>query len=141
MKTIIAALFIYFVATTAVANVNDSLEQHPLYGKWEWTYTKNNCTEIYDFRADNTSLVTSGEEVGESQFTISEKSDLNGFYYLTDTVTKSNGLTGCDGEPGGTPVGDKVTNYIFFSPSKSEMVMCQEPSFNACMGPLRRISQ
>ncbi|MFC5300580.1 hypothetical protein [Azospira restricta] len=141
MKTTAAALFICFLATSAVANVGYSSAQHPLYGKWAWTYAKNNCSEVYDYRPDNTSVVTSGEEIGESRFTISDKPDLNGFYRMTDVVTKSNGRTGCDGKPGGTPVGNTVTIFIFFHPTMSEMVMCQEPSFYACMGPLRRLTQ
>ena len=141
MKTTAAALFICFMATSAIASIGEPSAHHPLYGKWAWTYAKNNCTEVYEYRPDNTSIVTSGEEIGESQFTISDKPDLNGFYRMTDVVTKSNGRTGCDGEPDGTPVGDTVTIYIFFHPTKGEMVMCQEPSFNACMGPLQRISQ
>lgn len=141
MKTTVVAFSACFMATSALAVSTPSLAQHPLYGKWEWTYAKNNCTEVYNYRQDNTSVVTSGEERGESRFTISDKPDLNGFYRMTDVVTKSNGRTGCDGEPGGTPVGDSATIYILFSPTKTELVICQEPSLNACMGPLRRISQ
>lgn len=138
MKTIATPIILCFMATSAIANVTDSSAPHPLYGKWEWTYAKNNCTEVYDYRSDNTSVITSGEEQAESRFTISEKHDLNGFCRMKDVTTKSNGRTGCDGEPGGTPVGDTATMYIFFHPKKKEMVICQEPSFNACMGPLRR---
>ncbi|GAB4510252.1 MAG: hypothetical protein Tsb0026_11800 [Sulfuricaulis sp.] len=138
MKKYVATLIICSIATTAVANVGNLSTQYPLYGKWTWTRTENNCTEVYDYRPDNTSMVTSGEEIAESRFTISDKPDLNGFYRMTDVVTKSNGRTGCDGSPGGTPVGDAVTIYIFFHPTKNEMIICQEPSFNACFGPLRR---
>jgi len=126
---------------SANANVTGSPPHHPLYGQWVWTYEKNNCQEVYQYRSDNTTIVTSGEEVGESRFTISDKPDLNGFYKMTDVVTKSNGLSGCDGTPGGTPVGDTVTLYILFHPIKSEMLICQQPSLKACMGPLRRISK
>lgn len=144
MKAILAILISCSTATTALANIGDvagSSSTHRLYGKWAWTYEKNNCTEVYEFRSDNTSLVTSGDEVSESRFTITDKPDLNGFYRMTDVVTKSNGRTGCDGEPGGTPVGDEATNYIIFHPSRDEMLMCQNPSLNTCFGPLRRVSQ
>lgn len=140
MKSTLATLILCSVATTAVASVGSSAT-HRLYGKWAWTYSKNNCTEVYDYRSDNTSVVTSGEEVAESRFTIAEKPDLNGFYRMTDMVTKSNGRTGCDGEPGGTPVDHEVTNYILFHPTRDEMLICQEPSLNSCFGPLRRVSQ
>lgn len=144
MKAIFTTLLFCFSATTALANVGDvvgSSSTHRLYGKWAWTYAKNNCTEVYEYRLDNTSVVTSGEEVGESRFTITDKPNMNGFYRMTDVVTKSNGRTGCDGEPGGTPVGDEATIYIIFHPTKEEMLICQEPSLNACFGPLRRVSQ
>jgi len=140
MKSIFAALVICSMATTSVASVGNA-STHRLYGKWTWTYSKNNCTEVYDYRPDNTSVVTSGEEMGESRFTISDKPDLNGFYRMTDEVTKSNGRTGCDGSPGGTPAGHTVTIYMLFHPTKEEMLICQEPSLNTCFGPLRRISQ
>ncbi len=140
MKKTATALTFFCIATTAIANVTDS-NTLPLYGKWSWIYQQNNCTEVYDYRSDNTTLITSGDEQAESSFTISEKPDQNGFYRMTDVTTKSNGLTGCDGQSGGTPVGDTATIYIIFSPTKDEMVICQEPSLNACMGPLRRISK
>lgn len=140
MKKTAAALTFFFLATVAIAKVSDSSEPLPLYGKWSWIYTKNNCTEVYDYRSDNTAVIISGEEQAESSFTISDKPDLNGFYLMTDVVTKSNGQTGCDGQLGGTPVGNTATIYITFSPTKDEMVICQEPSFNACVGPIRRIS-
>lgn len=140
MKAILAALIVFPMATIAVANASNS-STHRLYGKWTWTYSKNNCTEVYEYRPDNTSVVTSGEEVGESRFTITDKPDLNGFYRMVDVVTKSNGRTGCDGEPGGTPVGDTATIYVLFHPTKDEMLICQEPSLDACFGPLRRVPQ
>lgn len=140
MKAILATLIICFIATTAIASVGN-LSTHRLYGKWAWTYPKNNCTEVYDYRPDNSSVVTSHEEVGESRFTIASKPDLNGFYRMTDVVTTSNGRTGCDGSPGGAPVGNTITIHILFHPIKDEMLICQEPSLNACFGPLRRISQ
>lgn len=140
MKAIFVTLLICSAATVANANVGASLT-HRLYGKWSWTYSKNNCTEVYDYRSDNTAVVTSGEEEAESRFTIADKPDSIGFYRMTDVVTKSNGRTGCDGEPGGTPIGHEVTIYIFFHPKKDEMLICQQPSLDACFGPLRRVSQ
>lgn len=144
MKAILATLIFCFMATTTLTNTGDVVgnsSAHRLYGKWSWTYEKNNCTEVYEYRPDNTSLVTSGEEVGESSFTIADKPDENGFYRMTDKVTKSNGRTGCDAEPGGSPVGDEVTIYIIFHPKKDEMLICLEPSLKACFGPLRRVSE
>jgi hypothetical protein len=138
MKKIIAILFICTISTTAFA---ESTIAHPVFGKWTWTLEKSNCTEMYDYRPNFTSTVTSGDEIGESRFTISDEPDQHGFYRMIDVVTKSNGHAGCDGEPGGTPVGDEATTFIFISPIKDEMVICQEPNFTACFGPLRRITK
>lgn len=140
MKAILATLIICSTVTTAIANVGNS-PTHRLFGKWAWTYSKNSCTEVYDYRPDNTARVTSGEEVAESRFTISDMPDAKGFYRMTDVVTKSNGRTGCDGEAGGTPVGHEVTIYILFHSARDEMLVCQEPSLDSCFGPLRRVSQ
>ena len=141
MKTSTTALIFGVLVGASSGTIANPPATHPLYGKWTWTLSKTNCTETYEFRPDNTTLISSGDERAESRFSISEHPDANGFYRMTDTTTKSNGRTGCDGESGGTPVGDTATSYIFFHPTKSEMLMCEEPSFDSCMGPLRRISQ
>jgi hypothetical protein len=135
MNKTVATLFTFTITTTAVAG---SAIQHPLFGTWTWTRTENNCTEVYDYRPDHTSKVTSGEEIGESRFTISDEPDQHGFYRMTDVTTKDNGKMGCDGTPGGTPVGDEATMFVFIRSTSDEMVICQEPSFAACFGPLRR---
>ena len=136
MKKLVATLII--CATTATG-ATDSVRQHPLFGKWTWTLAENNCTEVYEYLPDHTSKVTSGEEIGESRFTVSDEPDQHGFYRMTDVTTKDNGRTGCDGAPGGTPVGDEATMFIFIRPTGDEMDVCQEPSLTACFGPLRRI--
>jgi hypothetical protein len=141
MKTSIAAIILISISSVASASLTASPPKHPLFGKWSWVVERNHCTEVYEFRPDNTARITSGEEEAESRITVSDTPDQNGFYRLTDEVMKSNGRTGCDGEFGGTPVGHSVTNYIFFHPVKKEMVMCFEPSFKACIGPMRRMSE
>jgi hypothetical protein len=136
MKKIVTTLVISAMAVTAVGGPTT---KHPLFGEWTWTRKENNCTEVYYYLPDYTSKVTSGEEIAESRFTISDEPDQKGFYRMTDEVTKDNGRPGCDGAPGGTPVGDKSTMFVFIRPSGDEMVICQEASFSACFGPLRRI--
>ncbi len=141
MKTVLFATLLSASALATATTNADKLPTHRLHGAWTWTYSKNNCKETYRYRSDNTSEVHSGEELAESRFTIADKPDANGFYRMTDVVTKSNGRTGCDGQPGGTPVGDEATMYVIFHPAREEMLICQEPSLSACMGPLRRVSQ
>ena len=101
---------------------------HPYLGRWTWDY--RGCTEVYTHRADGTSSAVSGEE---------DQTEDSGFYRVVDTVTSSNGKTGCDGQPGGTPVGDVATVFVFIRPSGDEMLECRTPSLDHCMGPLKRM--
>lgn len=110
---------------------------HPYLGRWTWDY--KGCTEIYTNRADGTTSSVSGEEHGQSRFTITDQTEDSGFYRVVDTVTTSNGKTGCDGNPGGTPVGDVATIFVFIRPSGDEMIECRTSSLDHCMGPLKRI--
>lgn len=112
---------------------------HPYLGKWVWNY--RGCDEFYEYRRDRTSRIKSGEEVGESTFTISDEPEKSGFYHMVDTVTRSNGNPGCDGSPGGTPVGEVSELYVFIRPSGEEMLICEDESVDACIGPLRRLHQ
>lgn len=110
---------------------------HPYLGRWTWVY--EGCTELYTNRADGTTSVVSGEEVGEGTFTITDETEDSGFYRVVDTVTTSNGKTGCDGQEGGTPVGSVATIFVFIRPSGDEMLECKTPSLDRCTGPLKRI--
>ena len=139
MNKIGVTVLMSMLAATAVAD--SAVKTHPVFGKWTWTRKENNCTEVYNFLSDSISNVVSGEEISESRFTISEDPDTNGFYQMTDEVTKDNGKTGCDGIPGGTPIGDKVTDFIFISQSGNEMLICEAGNFSACFGPLRRLTK
>lgn len=132
----VTALTMTFAATTRAA---DAPAPHPILGRWTWTLPGKPCEEVYHFRADHTSVVTSGEEVSESRFELADEPDAQGFYRVTDVITKTNGKTGCDGHPGGTPVGDTATGYLFLHPTRPEMVMCLHASFDSCIGPLRRL--
>jgi hypothetical protein len=110
---------------------------HPLLGIWMLTLPDGSCSEIYRFRGDGTSLVTSNEEVSESEFTIPATPSANGFYRLEDKVVKDNGKRDCSGEV--TKIGSKVTHFIQFNPTGSLFVMCMAESLDACIGPFRRM--
>lgn len=113
-------------------------KDHPYLGRWTWTY--RGCVEVYENRPDGTSAVTSGAEVGESKYTITAYAEQNGFYRLVDIVTNSNGKTGCDGSPGGTPIGDEAVSFVLIRSSGEEMIFCKTPALDKCMGPLRRLN-
>lgn len=55
---------------------------HPILGIWRFTLPDGSCSEIYRFRADGTTLVTSAEEVSESTFNIPAQPSASGFYKL-----------------------------------------------------------
>jgi hypothetical protein len=141
MRTIAAVLTcLLTVASLASRAVPAATaKSHPLLGEWTWTRKENNCTEIYSYNADGTSKISSGEEVAETRFSISDKPDQNGFYRMDDEVTKDNGRADCDGAAGGSSVGEKATVYVIIRPAGDEMVICQQPSFSECFGPLRRV--
>jgi len=131
----ISAVFITACASTP------PVQSHPYFGKWTWTRAKNSCTEIYENRPDHTSKVISGQEISESRFTISDEPEQSGFYKVTDEVTFSNGKPDCTDSPTGTPIGDKVTAFVFIRPSGNEMLVCQYPSLDSCLFALTRVSK
>ena len=108
-----------------------------LIGKWTWTRKQNNCTEVYDFRADGNLLVTSGEEKSENLFELSADADQAGFYRLTITTVHDFGGKDC-GESTKDDTGQTIDSFLLFDPSKSAFIICQQPNLSACYGPLNR---
>src|SRR4051812_47260357 len=82
---------------------------HPILGIWQLTLPDGSCSEIYRFRGDGTSLVTSAAEVSVSEFNIPAQPSVKGFYRLDDKVVKDNGKKDCSGEV--TKIGSKVTHF------------------------------
>jgi hypothetical protein len=114
---------------------------HPLIGSWQWTREENNCTEIYDFRADGTSSVISGEELTEHTYTISPGPVTNGFFKLVMTMTKTNNKQDCsDAPPSAEAYAEPShTVYIVFHRNEPQYLMCRAPNLEQCFGPLHRI--
>ena len=110
---------------------------HPIIGTWRFTLPDGSCAETYRFRADGTSLVTSGEEVAETEFRVTPKPSGKGFYTWVDTIVKDNGKKDCAGQI--TDVGRKTTTYIQFDARAERFIVCQAESLDACFGPLRRV--
>jgi hypothetical protein len=110
---------------------------HPILGIWRLTVGDSNCAEIYRFRGDGTSLVTSAEEVSESEFKIPAKPSDKGFYKLEDRIVKGNGKKDCSGEV--MKIGSKVTNFVRFHPSGVLFLMCATESMDTCIGPFERV--
>lgn len=110
---------------------------HPILGIWKLTLPDGSCSEIYRFRGDGTTLVTSAEEVSESEYDIPAEPSAKGFYKLQDRIVKDNGKKDCSGEI--MKPGAKATHFVHFHPSGALFLMCAEESLDACIGPFRRM--
>jgi len=109
---------------------------HPIIGTWKIELPDASCHEIYHIRRDGTMVVTSAEEISESEFTISDRPGAKGFYKWVDRVTKDNGKKDCSGEI--TEAGHAATNFVLFNPSQDQFVICEDDSGEACIGPFIR---
>lgn len=113
---------------------------HPVIGTWQWTDSRNNCTEVYDFRADGTVPVVSGAERTDNTYTVSDTPDAQGFYTLTMFTVKDHGGKDCgDDETDNTSMENVI--YLLFEPKFTEFIICAEPRVDACFGPLRRVKR
>lgn len=111
--------------------------RHPIVGIWTLSLPTLGCSETYRFRADGTTLVTSAEEVSESEYRIPDTPSAMGFYRLEDRVVRDNGKKDCTGaviQPGA-----RATHYIRFHPSGALFLMCADESMNMCIGPFERV--
>ena len=110
---------------------------HPILGIWKLSLPDLRCSEVYRFRGDGTTLVTSAEEVSESEYSIPDKPSAKGFYKLEDRVVKDNGKKDCAGAI--MKVGTRATNFVRFHPSGELFLMCSDESMEACIGPFERV--
>lgn len=136
-QTVLATLSALALLLTGSAGAATLREDHPVIGTWQVTLPDGSCREIYRYRSDGTTLVTSAEEVAESDFNISDQPDADGFYQQTDIVTKDNGKRDCSGEV--TKVGHQVVSYILFHPAGDMFLMCFERDRRSCIGPFIRV--
>ena len=113
------------------------MPSHPILGIWKLTLPDGSCSEIYRFRGDGTTLVTSAQEISESEFSVPAQPSAKGFYKLEDKVVKDNGKKDCAGAV--TKIGSKMTHFVHFNPSGSLFLMCAAESLDACIGPFLRM--
>ena len=131
-------LSLAFMSAGAAAATVPPPPTHPILGIWKLTLPDGSCSETYRFRGDGTSMVTSAEEVSESEFTIPPQPSAKGFYKLHDRIVKYNGKKDCMGAI--MKVGTTATNFIHFHPSGTLFLMCLAESLDACIGPFRRVA-
>jgi hypothetical protein len=132
----LAAFSVAFLAGTATIAAAPIDPHHPLVGTWTVSIPGGRCIETYVIRADGTTLVTSADEVAESEFEVAPKPSKQGFYKWADRIVKDNGKKDCGGAI--TPVGRTITHHIRFSPDEDKFIICQEESLDACFGPFIR---
>ena len=124
----------------SLAAFDASAQVHPIVGKWSWTRSDTNCTEVYEYRNDGSFNVVSGAEVASGKYEISSTADAKGFFTLTGHDLKTNGARDCS-DSGVQPSDyDKpYTVYVLFHAAQPLHLVCQEPSLERCFGPLRRV--
>ncbi len=127
---------VFVLVASVLASAQSLRADHPFIGTWKITLPDNSCFEIYRIRANGTTFVTSAEDVGESEFTISDQPSPKGFYKWVDKIVKDNGKKDCVGET--MVIGDVATKYIRFRPDGEMFVMCDAEDMNTCMGPFVR---
>jgi hypothetical protein len=113
------------------------IPNHPILGIWRLALPELHCVETYRFRGDGTTLVTSKEEISESEFRIPDKPSAKGFYKLEDRIVKDNGKKDCSGEI--MKVGTQATNFVRFHPSGALFLMCSDETMETCIGPFERV--
>lgn len=124
-------------ATGALAAGKPVAANHPIVGSWSFTPEDGACTEVYHFRADGTSLVTSADEIAQSEFEITDAPSAKGFYRMVDTIVRDNEKRDCTGQI--TKPGSQTTNYVRFDPSREMLIMCEAETVDRCFGPLHRV--
>lgn len=109
---------------------------HPLLGTWVLNVPSRHCAETYQMRGDGTTLVTSAEEISQSEFWISDKPSARGFYTWSNKTVKNNGGKDCSGNVG--KPGKTVSFFLRFHPSGNLFVLCRKEDLNTCLGPFVR---
>jgi hypothetical protein len=130
-------LWLVLLAATARAAPPPSAADapSPIVGAWQFALPSF-CSEVHEYRADGTETVTSGEQVAQGVYEISTAPSPKGFYRLDERIGSDNGKTACSR---GLRVGEVSTNFVLVHASGTMIILCQDESLDACVGPLTRI--
>jgi len=139
MKLIRPVVLMFGFACTALPMLAQARKtDNPVYGTWTWNPEGKDCQEVYVWRPDGTGHVTSGKEITETQFKVSDTPDENGFYVFLDHVVKDNRGKDCAGSTK-DDTGHKSTFYIQINPDADMLRICFKASEDACIGPLTKV--
>lgn len=132
-----AATSLAILAAPSPSNAGDA---NPLVGSWTWTRPQNKCTETYTYRRDGTYSTVSGAERTEGTYTLSAEPDAAGFYEYADHVTKDFGGRDC-ADSDADITGEEAHLFIAIHASGEQILICFEPGFDKCFGPLRKVGE
>jgi hypothetical protein len=138
MRTLAALVLSVILPVQFACAAPPPAPNHPILGIWKLSLPEIGCSEVYRFRGDGTTLVTSADEVSESEFQIPASPSTKGFYRLEDRITRDNGKMDCTGTV--MKVGTRATNFIRFHPSGALFLMCADESMDSCIGPFERVT-
>lgn len=117
---------------------SSSYPEFPIVGTWTYKAPESTCEDTYTFQADGTMRGTSGEQVVDSKYTISEKHTQYAFYALKHQIITTNGKKDCEGKL--SEVGYEGLHFIRYDVSGEHMLMCEDEMsmlYN-CFGPMTR---
>jgi len=130
---VLAVFMAFLISPICFAQLAPS--ESPVLGKW--AFTKNGCTDTYEFRKNGTYSSTSGAEIRDGRFTVEILPDNpNASYKITRTNLHDNGGKDCTSLKNNSEMKD--TRYLVFSASKDQMMVCPSPDAKKCFGPLIR---
>lgn len=136
MRILTSSLLISLLAWGGSASAQ-ATDKPSLTGTWQYQPRGTTCAEQYYFRSDGTMMVTSGKEVTESTYVLSDKAVGSGFYPFEMRVTQTNGKSDCRGNQ--TPEGQSTSTYLRFQGNGERLILCRDANLAACMGPLIRL--
>ena len=108
-----------------------------LVGSWTWSPPKTDCVETYTYRDNGTLSVVSGDERTEATYRV-ERLRNSRFAKLVMTTTRDNRGKDCGGDDR-DDTGRSSTMYYLMTPDKVQMIFCDEPKLERCLGPFTRL--
>ena len=110
---------------------------HPFLGAWQLTRADNECAEVYRVDRSGHTLITSADEVAQSNFTMSDQPSPRGYYKWVDTLVRDNGKKDCWGQV--TKPGKTTVRYLMMNPAKDRFILCTAEDGRQCFGPFVRV--
>ena len=110
---------------------------HPFLGAWQLTRSDDQCAEVYRIDRSGRTLITSADEVAQSNFTMSDQPSARGYYKWVDTLVKDNGKKDCWGQV--TKPGKTTTRYVLMNPAANRFILCTAEDGKQCFGPFVKL--